>query len=79
MRLDDVSYVTSHDQLADIVQRLGSTFVDGGVHLCFGTRYFTMPSQNGLYIEVACPQDHPATELTSWGKAVSKKTQEGGG
>ena len=36
MRLDHVSYVTSHDQLADTVQRLGSrlgsTFVDGGVH-----------------------------------------------
>ena len=34
MRLDHVSYVTSHDQLADTVQRLGSrlgsTFVDGG-------------------------------------------------
>ena len=32
MRLDHVSYVTSHDQLADTVQRLGSrlgtTFVD---------------------------------------------------
>jgi hypothetical protein len=35
MRLDHVSYVTSHDQLADTVQRLGarlsSTFVDGGI------------------------------------------------
>jgi hypothetical protein len=42
MRLDHVSYVTSHDQLADTVQRLGarlgSTFVDGGVHPRFGTR-----------------------------------------
>jgi hypothetical protein len=41
MRLDHVSYVTSHDQLADTVQRLGSrlgtTFVDGGIHPRFGT------------------------------------------
>ena len=83
MRLDHVSYVTSHDQLADTVQRLGSrlgsTFVDGGVHPRFGTRNFTMPLHNGQYIEVVCPLDHPATEQTPWGKAVSKKAQEGGG
>jgi hypothetical protein len=59
--------------------RLGSTFVDGGVHPRFGTRNFTMPLQNGQYIEVVCPLDHPATEQTPWGKAVSKKAQEGGG
>jgi hypothetical protein len=83
MRLDHVSYATSHDQLADTVQRLGSrlgsTFVDGGVHPRFGTRNFTMPLQNGQYIEVVCPLDHPATEKTPWGKAVSKKAQTGGG
>ena len=69
MRLDHVSYVTSHDQLADTVQRLGarlgSTFVDGGVHPRFGTRNFTMPLQNGQYIEVVCPLDHPCLLYTS--------------
>jgi hypothetical protein len=83
MRLDHVSYVTSHDQLADTVQRLGSrlgsTFVDGGVHPRFGTRNFTAPLQNGQYIEVVCPLDHPSTEQTPWGKAVSRKAQAGGG
>jgi hypothetical protein len=83
MRLDHVSYVTSHDQLADTVQRLGSrlgtTFVDGGIHPRFGTRNFTAPLQDGKYLEVVCPLDHPATEQTPWGKAVSKKAQEGGG
>ena len=83
MRLDHVSYVTSHDQLADTVQRLGSrlgsTFVDGGIHPRFGTRNFTASLKNGQYIEVVCPLDHPATEQTPWGKAVSKKAQEGGG
>ena len=83
MRLDHVSYVTSHDQLADTVQRLGSrlgtTFVDGGIHPRFGTRNFTAPLFDGKYIEVVCPLDHPATEQTPWGKAVSKKAQEGGG
>ena len=83
MRLDHVSYVTSHDQLADTVQRLGSrlgsTFVDGGIHPRFGTRNFTAPLIGGQYIEVVCPLDHPATEQTPWGKTVSKKAQEGGG
>ena len=36
MRLNHVYCVTSHDQLTDTVQRLGSrlgsTFVDGGIH-----------------------------------------------
>ena len=83
MHLDHVSYVTSHDQIADTVQRLGSrlgtTFVDGGIHPRFGTRNFTAPLRNGQYIEVVCPLDHPATEQTPWGKAVSKKADEGGG
>ena len=83
MRLDHVSYVTSHDQLSDTVQRLGSrlgsTFVDGGVHPRFGTRNFTLPLQNGHYIEVVCPLDHPATDASPVGKAVSKRAAEGGG
>ena len=75
MHLDHVSHVTSHDQLADTVPRLGSTFVDGGVHPRFGTSNFTLPLHNGQYIEVACELDHPATEQTPWGKAVSKKAK----
>jgi hypothetical protein len=83
MRLDHISYVTSHDQLADTVQRLGSrigsTFVDGGIHPRFGTRNFTTSLKNGQYIEVVCPLDHPAADTTPWGKAVSEKANEGGG
>ena len=83
MRLDHVSYVTSHDQLADTVQRLGSrlgtTFVDGGIHPRFGTRNFTAPLLDGKYIEVVCPLDHPATDATPFGQAVKKKADAGGG
>lgn len=83
MRLDHVSYVTTHHQLADTVQRLGSrlgaTFVDGGIHPRFGTRNFTTPLLNGQYLEIVCPLEHPATEQTSWGRAVSRKANEGGG
>jgi len=35
--------------------------------------------KNGQYIEVVHPLDHPATEQTPWGKAVSMKLNEGGG
>lgn len=83
MRLDHVSYVTTHEQLADTVQRLGSrlesTFVDGGVHPRFGTRNFTLPLQGGHYLEVVCPLDHPASDSSPFGKAVSQRAQAGGG
>lgn len=83
MHLDHISYVTSHDQLADTVQRLGarlgSTFVDGGVHPRFGTRNFTLPLKDDHYIEVVCPLDHPASDSSPFGRAVSQRASEGGG
>ena len=83
MRLDHVSYVASHEQLSDVVQRIGSqigtAFMDGGVHPRFGTRNFTAPLLNGEYIEVVCPLDHPAADQTPFGQAVSRKANEGGG
>ena len=83
MRLDHVSYVASHDQISDVVNRIGSqigtAFVDGGIHPKFGTRNFTAPLLNGQYIEVVCPMDHPSTDSTPFGRAVKKKAEEGGG
>jgi len=83
MRLDHISYVASHDQISDVVNRIGSqigtAFVDGGIHPKFGTRNFTAPLLNGQYIEVVCPLDHPATDATPFGKAVKKKALTGGG
>jgi len=83
MRLDHVSYVASHDQISDVVNRIGSqigtAFIDGGIHPKFGTRNFTAPLLNGQYIEVVCPLDHPATETTPFGRAVKNKAQDGGG
>ena len=83
MRLDHVSYVASHDQISDVVNRIGSqigtAFIDGGIHPKFGTRNFTAPLLNGQYIEVVCPLDHPATDATPFGQAVKKKAEEGGG
>jgi hypothetical protein len=83
MRLDHLSYVTTHDQLADTVQRLGSrlgsTFVDGGIHPRFGTRNFTLPLQDHHYLEVVCPLNHPASDSSPFGIAVSQRAREGGG
>ncbi len=83
MRLDHVSYVASHDQISDVVNRIGSqigtAFVDGGIHPKFGTRNFTAPLLNGQYIEIVCPLDHPATDATPFGQVVKKKSLEGGG
>ena len=83
MRLDQVSYVAAHDQISDVVNRIGSqigtAFVDGGIHPKFGTRNFTAPLLNGQYIEVVCPLDHPATDATPFGNAVKKKADAGGG
>jgi hypothetical protein len=83
MRLDHVSYVASHDQISDVVNRIGSqigtAFIDGGIHPKFGTRNFTAPLTNGQYIEVVCPLDHPATETSPFGRIVKRKAEEGGG
>ena len=60
--------LTSHDQLADTVQRLGSSldsrFIDGGILPYFEYRNFISPPAGGQSIEVDCPLDHSATELT---------------
>jgi len=83
MRLDHISYVASHDQISDVVNRIGSqigtAFVDGGIHPKFGTRNFTAPLLNDQYIEIVCPLDHPATDATPFGQAVKKKADAGGG
>ncbi|NCW13362.1 MAG: VOC family protein [Chitinophagia bacterium] len=83
MRLDHISYAASHDQVVDVVQRLGSrigtAFTDGGIHPRFGTRNFTLPLLNGRYIEVVCPLEHPAADSSAFGKIVSKRANEGGG
>ena len=83
MRLGHISYVASHDQISDVVNRIGSqigtAFIDGGIHPKFGTRNFTAPLLNSQYLEVVCPLDHPATDATSFGQAVKKKAEAGGG
>lgn len=83
MLLDHISYAASHDELIDVVQRLGSrigsAFIDGGIHPRFGTRNFTLPLKNGHYLEVVCPLNHPAADSSPFGQVVTKRASEGGG
>jgi hypothetical protein len=83
MRLDHLSYACSKSDLADTVQRIGSdlgaTFSDGGRHPSFGTRNFTLPLGGGAYIEVVAALDHPAADKAPFGRAVSARTEDGGG
>ena len=83
LRLDLSLSVTSQDRLVDTSQRLGarlgSTFVDGRINPRFGTCNITLPLQNGHYLEVVCPLNHPSSDSTPFGKAVSQRTAEGGG
>jgi Glyoxalase-like domain len=83
MHLDHVSYATSHDNIVDVVQRIGSqlgaSFIDGGIHPQFGTRNFILPLKDSRYIEVVCPLDHPASDKSPFGQLVTRKADEGGG
>ena len=83
MRLDHISYVASHDELINVVQRMGanigSAFIDGGIHPRFGTRNFTLPLANGHYLEVLCPLEHPAADTSPFGQVVTQRAKEGGG
>jgi hypothetical protein len=38
-----------------------------------------LPLQNGHYIEVVCPLEHPAVEQSPFGQAVLRRANEGGG
>ena len=83
MLLDHLLYVNSFDQIADKLQhpdaRLGSSFIDDGIHLSFSAGNYTLPLQNGHYPEVVCPPDHPSSYSTPFGKPVSQLTAESGG
>ncbi|MGN6333453.1 MAG: VOC family protein [Motilibacteraceae bacterium] len=83
MRLDHVSYAASHDQLLDVVQRIGSSlgagFSDGGRHPRFGTQNFVLPLAGGTYLEVVAALDHPSADRAPFGRAVRRRADDGGG
>ena len=83
MRLDHISYACTSNELADVVQRIGSdlgaTFVDGGRHPSFGTRNFILPLAGGAYVEVVSALDHPAAAKAPFGRAVQSRADAGGG
>jgi hypothetical protein len=78
-----VSDINSHDQVSDPFQRVGvrfdSTFVDASIHPRFSTRKVALPLQNSHYLEVVRPVNYSSSSSTSFGKAASQCTAEGGG
>jgi len=55
-------------------------------HICWweysthiSTINFTLPLQNGLYLEVVCPLDHPFSESALLDMAPSQRAEEGSG
>ncbi|MDT4923298.1 MAG: hypothetical protein QOG01_1011 [Pseudonocardiales bacterium] len=83
MHLDHLSYVAGPEGLGACAQRLGArlgaAFSDGGIHPSFGTRNFVLPLAASCYLEVVAPLDHPAADRAPFGRAVSARSQAGGG
>lgn len=83
MRLDHLSYACTTNEIADVIQRIGSdlggTFIDGGRHPSFGTRNFILPLSAGAYVEVVSALDHPAAQKAPFGQAVHQRAEAGGG
>lgn len=83
MRLDHLSYACATNEIADVIQRIGSdlggTFIDGGRHPSFGTRNFILPLAGGAYVEVVSALDHPAAQKAPFGQAVHQRAEAGGG
>jgi len=80
MRSDLSLFVVSPDRLEDTFQhlgsRLGSTFIGGGIYPLISTRNFTLPLQNGHYLAVVCPLDHPSSDSTPFGKLFHNAQQK---
>lgn len=83
MRLDHISYACTNNEIADVIQGIGSdlgaSFIDGGRHPSFGTRNFILPLAGGCYVEVVSALDHPAADKAPFGRAVAMRAEDGGG
>ncbi|HEX6194678.1 MAG TPA: VOC family protein [Jiangellaceae bacterium] len=83
MRLDHVSYAAGPPGLdataADLAERLGVEFRDGGIHPRFGTCNRVLPVAGGHYLEVVEVLDHPAADKVPFGQAVKARSEAGGG
>lgn len=83
MHLDHVTFAVGPNGLAkttaELSERLGAPFLDGGVHPRFGTRNMILPLTNHQYLEVVEVLEHPAAEKAAFGQAVRARSEMGGG
>ena len=83
MRVDHVVYAAEPDGLHATAESLGRQLgiepCDGGIHPRFGTRNLVLPLDDGRFVEVVTPLDHPASDKAPFGRAVRERSQGGGG
>lgn len=83
MRLDHLSYASEPDGLLATTERLAGLLgidpLDGGIHPRFGTRNMLLPLTGLQYVEVVEVLEHPASEKASFGRAVRRQSEQGGG
>lgn len=83
VRLDHVSYACGPDGLSATETRfaaeLGVEVRKGGVHPGFGTTNSLVSLANGSYLELVAVLQHPAADKASFGKAVKRRSEAGGG
>ena len=83
MHLDHVTFAAGPQGLAEttaeLSERLGTPFLDGGIHPRFGTRNMILPLANRQYMEIVEVLEHPAAEKAAFGKAVRARSELGGG
>ena len=83
MHVDHLMFAAGPEGLeveaARMGEKLGTSFINGGIHPRFGTRNRILPLAGPRYVEIVEVLDHPAAEKAVFGQAVRARSEQGGG